>query len=259
MKYLILIVFLIFVSLTNFAYAEPILTTLSAGVEKIVFDGKWSNDLEWKATSLTETIYDDGNKIVIRTGHDYENLYVLVDFITDTSIQKFNDKAVVCIDSNTKQNIKPDSNTYCFINIQGSKVSFTYQGGYDFASTGFFKTVDNHPDLITKSNISDENDRYSKIPHASYEFKIPIEIFGRDNIYKFFVSVTDGKTGQQYNWPVSSISQKYPFISSPMTWGELISPDKSIPEFSIPFYILMITIITSMVFSKIKMHKILFK
>jgi len=258
-KIIVSIVFLVSLLIVNFAYADQIPTTLSATVGKIVFDGKWGNEFEWKGTTLTETKYDDGNKVVIRIGHDYENIYFLIDFLTDTSIQNFKDKAIVCIDNNTEQELKPNAKTYCFQTTMGSKKSFVLQGDSKLASTGFYKTIENHPDFIAVGNISDENDRHSKRPHASYEFKIPIEIFGRSNVYGFFVSVTDGKTGQQYNWPSTTVSEKYPFIPPPNTWGKIISPDKSIPEFSIPLYILVSTLVGVILISKLKLQNVLIK
>lgn len=259
MNILFLPIFLIFISMTNFAFAEQIPTTFSESVTKIDFDGKWSNQFEWKETALTEINYDDGNKIVIRTAHDFENIYVLIDFLTDTSIQNFKDRAVICIDNNLEQELKPNAKTYCFQTSMGSKESFVLQGNSKLASTGYYKTIEKHPNFIALGSISDENDRYSKIPHASYEFKIPIEIVGRSNIYGFFVGTIEGSTGKQYNWPSSSVSQKYPFIPSPNTWGELISPDKSIPEFSFPFLILITTTFGVILVSKLKLQKILIK
>jgi len=239
---IIYVLFLIFpLFLINTAHAEQILTTLSIGTDEIVFDGKWTHRTEWKSTTLTEMQYDDGQKLVIRIGHDYQNLYVLLDFITDVSIQSHSDKAIICVVNKEILEIKPNQNTFCFITVIGLKNSHTLQGGSDLGATGFWKKINNHPQLIAVGGISDENDRYSKIPHSSYEFQIPLELIGRSSSYGFYVDVIDGKTGKEYSWPENVSSEKYPFIPTPDRWGELFSPDKSIPEFNIPIYILLVT------------------
>jgi len=49
----ILIVIFSFISIVQFVFAEePIPTTYSEGVDKIIFDGKWTFTREWKESSL---------------------------------------------------------------------------------------------------------------------------------------------------------------------------------------------------------------
>ena len=104
--------------------------------------------------------------------------------------------------------------------------------------------------IIASSGISNKYDRYSQIPHMSYEFIIPIELIGRDNVYDFFVQVYDGDLEQTYSWP-KGIEEKHPSIPSTDNWGKMVSPDKTIPEFGIPMTILMITITSIIISTKI--------
>lgn len=242
---------------TNLSYAEQIPITLSGGVSKIIFDGKWTFKAEWKQTSLIETEYNDGNKMVIRTAHDYENIYLLIDFVSDTSIQKFGDRGIVCIDSKVDRGSKLNSNDYCFSVTVGSKKPHTLQGDNNLAMIGFLKKIENHPEFIAIGGVSDENDRYSKIPHASYEFKIPVEVVGRSNIYGFYVGAYEGKTGKVYSWPSESSAEKYPFIPSPNKWGELTSPDKTIPEFGIANFLLFCTMAFLIILTRHRLFQIM--
>ena len=120
----------------------------------------------------------------------------------------------------------------------GSNTPVTLQGGGFNAFQGYYQKIENHPDLIAVGGISGEWDRYSKVPHSSYEFKIPLEIIGKSNNYGFFIAVHDPDSGNYFGWPTDAKLEKYPFIPIPEKWGLLVSPDSSIPEFDLPFLIL---------------------
>jgi len=61
----------IFVSFENaFAMPEPILITISPSMEHVIFDGKWTNTLEWKQSSHNPYIFEDDQiTIHLRTAH----------------------------------------------------------------------------------------------------------------------------------------------------------------------------------------------
>jgi len=223
--------FLILASFIHNAYSEEIFTTLRMSDHHTIFDGKWSHTTEWKDTSENVIQYDDGKKLAIRTGHDYENLYVMINFISDTSIQKIADYGIVCIDSKHNKSDSPDSDDFCFRASLGYSNPHTLNGGHFLGKTNYWKNVQNHQNLASIGGVSDQNDRYSKIPHATYEFKIPLEIVGKSDHYGFYVGAFDAKTNKMYNWPKNPTTKLYPHVSSPTEWGDLISPDKSIPEF----------------------------
>lgn len=235
MKTLVTILILIpFV--VNEAYSEEIFITLMTEFEKMTFDGKWTSKLEWKGTSET-IVFDENAKLVIRTGHDYENLFVLINSVSDESLDRISDRGIVCIDSKNDGGNHPKKDDYCFIISVGSDQPITLQGGHFLAQTGFYKKISNHPDLRAVGGSSDDRDRYSKTPHTSYEFKIPLEIFGKSDIYGFYVGAFDASNGLTNGWPREAQEDNYPFIPTPDKWGKLISPDKSIPEFELPFLI----------------------
>ncbi|MBC8502936.1 MAG: hypothetical protein H8D35_07450 [Nitrosopumilus sp.] len=106
--------------------------------------------------------------------------------------------------------------------------------------------ISNHKDYVAVGNFSDENDRYSKVPHTTYEFRIPTEIITRSNEYGIYIEVFDSNTGKKTFWPPSTQLENINNIPSPQNWGKLISIDNSLPEFPLPmlaFTLMMATII----------------
>ena len=58
-------------------FGEEILITKSFDINKIIFDGIWTFDTEWKHSSL-EQIHTKNGPIYIRTAHQDEFVYVMV-------------------------------------------------------------------------------------------------------------------------------------------------------------------------------------
>jgi len=223
-------------------FAEEILITSSPDRDEVVFDGRWSFMWEWKRTSFTDLFYDDAAEIKLRTAHQGDFLYVFVDFVSDEVINKGSDRTLVCIDSENNKSKISDENDYCF-SVALERNGFTYQGGSPLKLHGNFNKIPNHPDFIAVSAVSNEHDRYSTTPHTGFEFKIPIELFGRSNNYGFFVSVYDDHSKKTYTWP-QNVELKSPFdIPSPSKWGDIISPDNTLPEFNWPIFSLVILLL----------------
>ena len=56
-------------------------------MEKIIFDGKWTNYLEWKQSSHNMITFDNGNTIIhLRTAHLGDYIYVFVDPVSDLTL-----------------------------------------------------------------------------------------------------------------------------------------------------------------------------
>lgn len=256
MKKLGIISFLLILSLfviipLDYANAEPILISFSADRDRIVYDGKWTDVQEWKQSSLDKFAYTDGSSIILRTAHQGNFIYVLIDFVTDVSPDHVSDKALICIDGKNDKSEVPGNDDYCFGVALGQKAGFTLQGGSPLAVSNNFVKITNPKGFIGTSAVSDVNDRYSKIPHSSYEFRIPIDVFGRSDIYGFYFTVFDDSTGQFYSWP--KINPEKPFkIPSPSLWGEIVSPDKSLPEFQWPLLALLPSMLIVIYLARIK-------
>lgn len=239
---------LFLLSFTTISVAgEPIMITMSPDMTQVIFDGKWSTGVEWKRSSENKFIFEDGTRIILRTAHQDNFIYVLVDAVTDLSLDKGADRAMICFDGNFDKTNIANFDDYCFVSTLGRKTASSLQGGSPLKFNGNFKNISSHPDLIGIGEVSDENDRYEEKPHPSYEFRIPTDIVGRSNIYGFYFEMYEAHSGKMYTWPQNKIYEARVVIPSPSTWGELISPDNSLPEFeliflafTIPFVILII-------------------
>ena len=231
---------IIVISLLIFApslvYAQQIFTTYRDDGNATVFDGKWTFTQEWKRTSEDMIRFNDGNELSVKTGHDGNNLYVLLDFISQHKFAKFSDYGIVCMTTNSTKEIYPQKDDYCFLVTLGSHSPITLQGGDYLIQTNHFTKTKNDFGLIAIGGISDEHDRYSGIPHNTYEFKIPIKVVGRSDTYGFYVATYDANNNKVYNWPQNITNNEFPAIPSPSKWGHLISPDKSLPEFPWPIF-----------------------
>jgi len=138
------------------SYAEePILISISSGLENIIFDGKWSNNIEWKHSSYNYFEYEDGTKIHLRTAHQGNFIYVHINVATDMIINKGIDSAIVCFDTKNDKTVIPSSDDYCFSTAINRKNSFTYQGGSFLAINGHFKKIPNHKDFIAVGSAND--------------------------------------------------------------------------------------------------------
>lgn len=230
----VLLVFVFVLILQNIVVLSygDVIVTLSSSMENIIFDGKWTFEREWKESGLFEISTEHG-MIILRTSHWQNYVYILLDVVFDKTIDEGADRAIVCFDSNNDKTKLPQVDDYCFEAVLGGKRSFTYQGGSPLALNGNFETIPNPEGFIGIGGVSDENDRYSKIPHASYEFRIPIDLIDRKDIYGFYASVYDAHFNEIHH--ISSDQTKSPLkIPNPSTWTSIYSPDKSLPEFEWP-------------------------
>ncbi len=211
---------------------EPILISLSSDLDQVIFDGKWTHVAEWKKSSYNHLKFDDGTEIHLRTAHQENFLYIQINAASDMIINKGSDSAIVCFDTKNDKTKIPQTDDYCFSTSLGRNSYFTYQGGNVLAINGFFKKITNDKDFVAIGTVSDKVDRYNKTPHASYEFRIPLDVLGRSDNYGFYVSVFDADTQNHYSWPYNIEKKSILTIPSPSQWGDLISPDKSLPEFN---------------------------
>ena len=222
---------------------ESILITISPDMEKVIFDGKWTFVTEWKPSSLTTIVIDD-KQTILRTAHFGNFIYVFVDSINDFTLDKEMDKATICFDGQNNKSQIPDKNDYCFSSTLGHKQGMVFQGGFVNELTGNFQKIPNPDDFISISTVSDDNDRYTKTPHPSYEFKIPIELLQRSDHYGIYLSVYDAGSDTLSTFPKETIQENSLKIPSPSQWGDIISPDKSLPELNLPILVFTILIFT---------------
>ena len=228
---------------------EPILISITSDLDQVIFDGKWTHVNEWKKSSYDHLKFDDGSEIHLRTAHQENFLYVHINAVFDRTFDKGSDSAIVCFDTNNDKNKVSQTDDYCFFTSLGGNSYFTSQGGSISAINGFFKKIINDKDFVAIGGMSDKFDRYNKTPHASYEFRIPLDVIGRSDNYGFYISVFDAHTQNNYSWPYNIEKKSIITIPSPNQWGDLVSPDKSLPEFHIPILIFVILIFTTILLS----------
>ena len=249
-----MLIFVISLSITIsfdqiYASTDPILITQSTGLDDVIFDGKWTNEKEWKPSSHNLLSYDE-SIIHLRTAHQENFIYIFVDPVNDLTLDNNLDEATICFDAKNEKNLIPDTNDFCFSVSLNESQGILKQGN----SNGNYEII-NEVEFIAISNISDENDRYTKIIHPSYEFRIPIDLLERSDNYGFYLSVYDASLDKFYSWPENITRESSSKIPPPSEWGDIISPDKSLPEMSLPlviFTILIFTIILIQTKAKIK-------
>jgi hypothetical protein len=236
---------------------QTLLITESPDIHNVEFDGKWSFVTEWKKSSWEQVKSDDGFTYHLRYAHQGDYIYFLIDVQSDTQADFDNDKAVICIDSDNNKTKLIDENDYCFVTKLSSTDFFgklfnqkhgLILNGYEKEFFEELKKIE-HSEFVGIGTISDDQDRYTKTPHSSYEFKIPTDLVGRSDNYGIFVSVYDYESNSVYSWPIG-IQSDVEKIPSPSTWGNLVSPDKSLPEFDIPLLIIISSLLGVTLFSR---------
>ncbi len=236
--------------ITN-VFAEPIMITKSNKMDQVTFDGIWTHATEWKKSSLNSIRTDQGI-IYLRTAHQGNFVYIFLDVILDTHLDKEADKSVICFDTENDKNEFADSNDYCFTAILGENVGSTLQGESSLVANNF-QNIPNVEGFIGIGAVSDENDRYSIVPHASYEFRIPTDLIGRSDNYGYYVGIYDDFTKTTYSWPSEIVLDEFK-IPSPKLWGEIISLDKSLPEFEWAIMALLPALILVIFITKLKKY-----
>ena len=221
---ILLIVILLGTFTLNEALAQELLITISDTMEDVKFDGKWTHKTEWKHSSL-DSITSDIMDIKLRHAHQGDFIYFLIDFVSDTNLESGEDKAMICL--NPKENSNPDVQ-FCFITILDTEYSSIIKRTTNSKS---FEEIKKPEDFIAISKASDEYDRYSKIPHTSYEFKIPTELVGRSSIYGLYLAAYDSYSNKTFTFPSQTESTSFNLIPDSNNWAKLVSPDKSLPEF----------------------------
>ncbi len=212
---------IVFIPFENaFGTSEPILITVSPSMEYVIFDGKWTNHLEWKQSSHNMYALDDTTKIIhLRTAHFGDYIYVFVDPISDLTLDKKMDEATICLDRKNNKSKIYDVNDFCFSILLGNNEGSVLQGISTDESTISMNKISNPNNFIAISSVSDENDRYTEIPHPSYEFKIPIELLERSDNYGFYFSVYDASLDKFYSWPENATRENFSDIPPPSEWG----------------------------------------
>jgi hypothetical protein len=242
-RYFVLVIAIVLFGMQSVFAEEPIKITVSDNMDKVVFDGKWTYGMEWKHSSENTINYnDDGTVLQLRTAHQGNFIYVFVDAVSLANFDRSGNTATICFDKNDSRPLIPNSDDYCFISTLGRNNTVTLQGGSSLGFTSNFIRIPNPDNVSAVGGISD-NDRYTSYPHAGFEFKIPTDVVGRSDSYGFYLGIYDVHSKKIHSWPTDIVSNSLLMIPSPSKWGEIISPDKSLPEFPWPSLTLLSSIL----------------
>ena len=80
-------------------------------MDNVIFDGKWTFLEEWKHSSYDE-IRTESEIIPLRTAHQGDFIYILIDVVPDTTIDNNEDSTLVCFDAKNEKNTNPDENDF---------------------------------------------------------------------------------------------------------------------------------------------------
>lgn len=254
----------VFAQFSSIEEENMIVITKSQEMSKVIFDGKWSFKTEWKESSWKLVQENESTAFHLRAAHQDDFIYFQINVTPDTKADFDVDKSIICIDTKNNKSEFLDDDDYCFVvrlqesnffeNLFGEMNSEILQVKSSAKTFDELEQITSN-EFIGIGTMSDEQDRYSSTPHATYEFKIPTDLVGRSDNYGILFLVFDSDTNSTYSWPENpefTINE----IPSPTKWGDMISPDKSLPEFNIPMLIILSSIIMITIISRLKLSHI---
>jgi len=216
---------------SSFGKGDEIIVTKST--IPVQLDGIWSTKTEWADASEAK-IVENGLTAYLKAKYDERFLYVLIDFVSDMTLNTGN-WGVVCFDTRNDGGKAPLPDDYCFYRtIRGAGI----KGGDSFASgimqgNGMkwvsIEESKSLPEFKAVMSHSQLNDPYeSKDHHVSYEFKIP-RGKGLGEEMRFYVYVNDGYYNNFVEWPTNAGGKRFAIgsptlkdvLASPNNWGIL--------------------------------------
>ena len=217
--------------IVNEAFAEESILVLESNASHDL-DGKWTFVSEWKESAYTGLGYNNGGKLILRTSHDRNYINILVNHLGDTFPNKGEDRATICLNSKNKN---PEKDNYCFIVTLGRNNPIVLQESSSHTIKSNFKRIFK-TEFEGMSDVT-VTDRYSVVPHVTYEFKIPVDLVGRSNEYQFYVAVYESQNNYILTWPKYTTLKNNFDIPDTSNWGTMISPDSSLPEFHSSYFV----------------------
>jgi hypothetical protein len=226
-----------------------------------IIDGQWSTPSEWNSSSEYRFTQGDLAQLVafFRLENNGTHLFILVDFISDTSYSGYDGLAVLFDTKDDGGNApsQDDYRVYC----ENGRVSVA-QGTGQPSQPGqdSWLRLKTQPELNYSSGFSHTNDPYdNQRDHETYELAIPLSFLTTNKNMGFWAEVSDGKTSAYVSWPVHISKVPYNggilMVSPPLPrdWGDIAiksvptttpTPTPSIPEF--PSTIILVFLITAM-------------
>jgi hypothetical protein len=202
----------------------------------VTIDGRWTNPDEWSDTNRVSMYLLQGPQSTgyIRLKHDPDFLYLLVDFVSDTT--KANDQTLGTGDTFDGLNVGID-----YVNLLKTNCCDVYvQLKW---SNGMSVPAQTTPSWVESAISYDAtNDPDSATAHAIYEVAFPKESIAPSNVaIAARISVWDWSRGVNMHWPqwqgptgVSGWDTKY--------FGELTFSEVTVPELPLPALVLVLSL-----------------
>lgn|GEM_PF-1996605 len=199
------------------AYKGSILCPLSKNPVKI--DGKWTTSDEWADAFEHRMLFWKGyGECYFRVKHDDSALYILIDFVSDTS-PTTKDHVTVAIDADHDGASSPQRDDFRWslgYPDDPNKLISGYEEG-EGENTWTENWQAPPPYLIGAASMDSENNPYSKEAHRIYELSVPLAHLNKKAI-GFYVWAAD-KFGEPEQagaaWPLSP-------HDNPSQWTELV-------------------------------------
>ncbi|RMW37612.1 MAG: hypothetical protein EA442_05270, partial [Candidatus Nitrosopelagicus sp.] len=162
----------VFAQFSSLEKDNMLVITKSDEISDVILDGRWTSITEWKHSTLSKFQYDDDKKIILKSAHSGNYIYILIDFIGDHTLDNMSDKATICFDSKNNKSKLPDNNDYCFSVALGQKQGNVFQGGSPFPLNSYLQKIEVE-DYFSASSKSKIDNKFSSMTHPVYELKIP--------------------------------------------------------------------------------------
>ncbi len=198
-------------------------TTAYLAINPVTVDGKWTNSTEWADAAEVKLLVVQGSGVAyMRTKHDPNHLYILVDVLSDVSGEG-GDYCALYVDGKHDGGAAPQADDFILLERWGGPTMFNtlYAAGGGGTWGGWEPTIPSEFEGRTSVNAVD--DPYSTVSHVIYEFQIPLRVLNATNI-GFYVVVYDNVPVNQLTWPMAS-------ESIPNDWGNISISSVVIPEF----------------------------
>lgn len=243
---------LIFLATIGLAQAQEQSVTCWTLMNPVTMDGKWTNPQEWTDASESRMVPQLWNGTAyVRTKHDADYVYVLVDYISDT-ILGAGDYCTLRFDTKGDGGNAPHEDDYSFVfewlTVGSSSFQMRQGVGYSWGVL-----VLDPIGATAKSDCKPSVDPYLEAAHMVYEFKIPLALFGSSVNSRVCVDAQDRyPSGITMLWP-NTFNTEWP-----STWGKLAISTVPIPEFSSVGIVAGIGIMSTMsllVFNKKRLKK----
>lgn len=203
-------------------------------------DGKWTSVTEWKDS--TQVVMRGGDSLAyLHVMHDRDNIYFMIDFVTDQINTDKLKAAILCFDTDSDGDSSFDVNDYCFATLReygNYAYSVDIQGALKELSS---KTIFKGASSFSSINSPNEGGR----DHNMYEMSIPLSFLHKANSYGFFAEVLNGQGIFDGQFVENSIGATWPqnlkytatarILNSITTWGTIKASAETITSPPVPF------------------------